>query len=164
LTLDLFLGVLLLLSVLKGWRSGALSMLLSVVVLVFAAFAASAVAEPLGNVIRIGPVYGRPVVGFFFAFVLFLLAGGFLKRLLRPKRGILRGFDALIGALLGLIRGGFILSLVLVVMKLMSLPPERMRNESRLYPVLINVAPQIASVLRPLVPSTISHKPGQVTV
>jgi membrane protein required for colicin V production len=164
LTLDLILGVLLLLSLFKGWRSGALSMLLSIAVLIFAALAASAVAQPLGNIIRIGPEYGRPVVGFFFAFVVFLLAGGFLKRLLKPKQGVLRGLDALIGATLGLVRGAFILSLLLIVLKLINLPPEHMRESSRVYSPLLSVAPQVAGVLRPLVPTNIVRKPGQVTV
>jgi uncharacterized membrane protein required for colicin V production len=161
--MDIVLAFLLLISLWKGWKSGALSMLLSVVLLVVAGVVASSLATPVGNALRIGPSYSRPVIGFFFTFIAFLIAGGFLRRLIKPKQGVLRGIDGLLGAALGLLRGVLVLSFVLLLLKVVNLPPKSMREGSRLYAPIVGIAPSFISVLKPLVPA---HQDGnsEVTV
>src|SRR3954468_10679645 len=98
---DIAIIVLLALAAFKGWRAGALTMLLSIAILIVAGVLASSLAETVGNLLKIGPAFSRPVIGFVFTFIVLIVLGGFVKRLIKPKRGVLRGLDAMVGAVLG---------------------------------------------------------------
>ena len=148
-TLDIILLILLFLSLLKGWRSGALVMLLSLAILIAAGWAAMIYGGQAGEMLKVGPVYARPVIGFLFVFLLLLLFGGIVKRWVRPRRGILRGLDAMVGAVLGLIRGGVILGIFLSLLAIVHLPPLRFTKGSRLYSILLS-STSIIHVGRPL--------------
>ena len=152
-TLDIILLLALALAAWKGWRSGMVAMIISVVVLIVAALAASAFATQVGNMLKIGPDWSRPVVGFIFTFVVLIVLGSWIKRAIRPKTGLLRGVDGLLGAVLGLIRGAIILGLFLAVLKLVHLPPEHTTEHSTLYEPLIKTSTIVAGVLTPYVHS-----------
>jgi uncharacterized membrane protein required for colicin V production len=150
-TIDIILLVLLVLSVIGGWRSGAISMLLSIVVLIAAAFGASMLADQVGNILKVGPMWSRPVVGFVFSFIVLLIIGGFIKRLIRPKHGILRGLDGIAGAFFGLIRGAIIVGMLLAFLNFFHLPPEHTTEHSRIYPVLLKTSTIFIAVLKPYI-------------
>ena len=152
-TLDIILLVVLLLSAIGGWRSGAIAMLLSVVVLIAAALGATALAEPVGSILKVGSIWSRPVVGFFFSFIVLLVAGSWIKHIFRPKHGLLRGLDGIAGAILGLIRGVIIVGMLLALLNLVNFPPGQTREHSRIYPVLLKVSTLFISVLKPYIHS-----------
>ena len=156
-TFDLILLVLLLLSAWKGWRSGALSMLLSVAILILAAIFASELAHRVGDVVRVGSEWFRPIVGFAISFLVLLIAGNWLTRLIRPKHGFLRGLDGLVGGVLGLLRGALLLGLLLALIALVHLPPERTTQDSTLYPILLEFAGTIFGVLKPYIHAASRH-------
>lgn len=156
--LDIILLVILGLATIGGWRSGAMAMFVSVIVLIGAAIVASLLAVKVGGMLHLGPVWGRPVVGFIFTFMVLLIAGSWIKRFIRPKHGLLRGIDGIAGAILGLVRGIVILGLLLALFQLVHLPPSRITSDSVIYPLLIKGASQLFAVLRPYL-----HAPSSAT-
>ena len=78
--LDIILLVVLGLATIGGWRSGAVAMFVSVIVLIGAAIVASVLAVKVGGMLHVGPDWGWPVVGFIFTFIVLLIAGSWLKR------------------------------------------------------------------------------------
>ncbi len=149
--LDLILAALLVLSVIGGWRSGALSMFISVVVLFAAAIVSSIFAMRVGGLIHVGPIWSWPIVGFMFTFIVLMIAGSWFKRLIKPKHGLLRGLDGIAGAFLGLIRGVVIVGLVLALFQLIHLPPAAIAVRSLLYMLLIKAATLLIAVLKPYI-------------
>lgn len=147
--LDIILIILLALSALGGWRSGAFAMLVSIALLVVALLAASALAPKVGGLLHLGPTWAWPVIGFFLTFLLLMIVGGWVKGFLRPKHGLLRGLDGLLGAVLGLARGALILGIVLALFQLIHLPPEHLIEHSHLYPLLLKLTTMFIAVLRP---------------
>jgi uncharacterized membrane protein required for colicin V production len=157
-TIDIILLIIFLLSAIGGWRSGAISMLLSVVVLIAAAFGASMLAGAAGNLLKIGPVWIRPVVGFIFSFIVILILGSFIKRIFKPKHGLLRGLDGIAGAILGMIRGAIIVAMLLALLNVVHLPPERTTERSRIYPALLKTSTVFITVLKPYIhPPSVSR-------
>ena len=159
--LDIILLILLALSALGGWRSGAFAMLVSIAVLIVALLLASALAAKVGGLLHLGPTWAWPVIGFFLTFLLLMIVGGWVKGFLRPKHGILRGLDGLLGAVLGLARGALILGVVLALFQLIHFPPEHITEHSRIYPLLLKVTTMFISVLRPYL-HVPAHAPGIV--
>jgi uncharacterized membrane protein required for colicin V production len=149
--LDLILVVLLALAAIGGWRSGAMTMLISMVLLVVATIAASMLAMKVGGMLHVGPNWAWPVVGFIFTFLVLMIAGSWAKRLIKPKNGLLRGMDGIAGACLGLIRGVVILGLFLALFQLVHLPPDTFTTDSVLYPLLLKAATLVITVLRPYI-------------
>ena len=155
--LDIILAALLVLSVIGGWRSGALAMLISVVVLFVAAIASSMFALKVGTMLHIGPNWTWPIVGFVFTFLVLMIAGSWMKRLIKPKHGVLRGLDGIAGAFLGLIRGVVIVGMLLALFQLIHLPPEAIAVRSVLYLLLIKAATLVIAVLKPYVHAPVSN-------
>lgn len=147
--LDIIIIVLLLLSALGGWRSGAFAMLVSIALLVVSLLVASAFATKVGGLLHLGPAWAWPVIGFFLTFLVLMILGGWVKGFLRPKHGLLRGLDGLLGAVLGLARGALVLGIVLALFQLIHFPPEHITEHSRLYPILLNLTTMFIAVLRP---------------
>jgi membrane protein required for colicin V production len=147
--LDLIIVVLLALAAFGGWRSGAIAMLVSIVLLIVATIAASMLAMKVGGLLHVGPNWLWPVVGFIFTFLVLMIAGSWAKRLIRPKQGLLRGMDGIAGAFLGLLRGVVVLALLLALFQFFHLPPDNITANSVLYPLLIKAATLLIAVLKP---------------
>ena len=147
--LDIIIIVLLFLSALGGWRSGAFAMLVSIAVLVGALLIASLFATRVGGLLHLGPSWAWPVIGFFLTFLLLMILGGWVKGFFRPKHGFLRGLDGLLGAVLGLARGAIVLGLILALLQLIHFPPEHLTEHSHLYPLLLKFTTMFIAVLRP---------------
>ncbi len=150
--IDIVLGLAILWGAWGGYRTGFLGMLLSIVILIAAAFIASLFATQAGELLHLGPAYGRPVVGFFFLFILLLVAGSLIKRAVKPKSGISKGIDQALGACLGALRSALILSFVLVLLRLVSLPTESAVTHSMLYKPVLECSTMVVGVLKPLIP------------
>ena len=148
---DIILLVLLALAAFNGWRSGAVAMVLAIVVLIAAVLLASAFSDRVGGLLGIGPTWARPVIGFAFGFLVLMIAGSWIKHFFSPKTGILRGFDGMAGAALGLIRGFLVLSFLIGIFSLFHLPPESTTDKSRVYPVLLKTSGILVGALRPYI-------------
>lgn len=160
--LDIILIVLLFLSALGGWRSGAFAMLVSIALLIAALLLASAFATRVGALLHLGPTWAWPVIGFFLTFLVLIILGGWIRGFFRPKHGLLRGIDGFFGAILGFARGVLILGLLLALLQLTHLPPEHFTEHSHLYPLLLRLTTFFISVLRPYLHIAPSHAPGVV--
>lgn len=147
--LDIVLVILLALAALKGWRAGFLAMLIGLAVLVVAGLLGAAFGGAFGEALGISSSYLRPVLGFVLVFAIVLAIGSALKKFIRPRRGVLRGMDGVLGAGLGVIRAAFILSVCLVILRLFHLPSESTRESSILYPIVLKTSTSVINVLRP---------------
>jgi membrane protein required for colicin V production len=148
---DLVLLLMLAAAAFNGWRSGAMAMIVSVAVLAVALIAGSSFAAQAGNMLHVGPDWLRPIIGFLFVFVVVMILGNWAKRMIRPKTGILRGLDGLVGAALGFVRGLLVLSIFLAVLRLIHFPPARWSEQSHLYPALLHVSTWISGEFQHLV-------------
>ncbi len=159
--LDIILVVLLFLSALSGWRSGAFAMLVSFAVLVVSLIAASVLADKVGHLLHLGPTWAWPVIGFLLTFLVLMIVGGWIRGFFRPKHGLLRGLDGLLGAVLGFARGALLLGIVLALLQLVHLPPEHITEHSHVYPLLLKLTTLFIRVLRPYLHVPV-HTPGIV--
>ena len=159
--LDIILVALFFLSALGGWRSGAIAMLISVVVLVAALLLASAFAAKVGALLHLGPTWSWTVIGFFVTFIVLMILGGWIRGFFRPRRGLLRGIDGLIGMAIGFVRAALILGILLALLQLIHLPPEHVTEHSHIYPLLIKLTSFVIAVLRPYL-HVPGHTPGVV--
>jgi uncharacterized membrane protein required for colicin V production len=155
---DIIIAILLLVATIGGWRSGAIAMLLALVVLVLAGMGASALAAPVGHTLKIGPMWARPVIGFIITFIVLVFLGGWIRRAFSPKRGILRGFDGIAGAILGFLRAAFILGILLALFALIHLPPERTTEKSVLYQPLLKTSAVAVGVLKPYIHASVANE------
>lgn len=147
--LDVILLMVLAAAAYRGWRSGFLSMLLGLLLLIVAGFVASSFAEPAGAMLGVTNAHLRPVLGFVTIFVVIVIFGSRVRRFIRPRRGLLRGMDGLLGASLGLLRGAFLVSILLILLRLVNVPKESVRESSVLYPILVKTSTTVIHVLRP---------------
>lgn len=152
--LDLiFLGMLAL-AMLNGWRSGAVIMILSLVGLIVAGLLASHYGGAIGDALGVGPSALHPIIGFLIAFLVLTAVFRLIRIGLKPRGGLLRGIDGIVGLLLGLLRGIFVLSIILLLLQLIHFPPQKYTEQSRAYPWLLKASAQIIHVLKPLAIST----------
>lgn len=149
--LDIILGIILVFAIFRGWNKGVVDVILSLVMLLLAIYGASLLAGFMGGILGIEPAYMSNIVGFMVSFVLLYFIGRALRERFKPKRGILGVFDKILGAALGLVKGVLVLSLALILMRVIHMPPVSMRESSKLYPMIIDVAPSLVKVLRPMV-------------
>jgi uncharacterized membrane protein required for colicin V production len=150
--LDVAIGLLLLVATYRGWSSGALVMVLSIAVMVLAVLLGVALGRPVGELLSVGPEYAHGAIGFIVVFLVVVICGGFAKRRLKPKAGLLRGVDGLIGAALGLLRSAFLLSVILVMFNLINFPPQSWRDTSRLYSPIVKFSGLLIGSLRDSLP------------
>ena len=146
--LDIFLFVVLAYGAWSGWSAGALTMVLSLAILIAAGLIASAFAVQAGAMLRIGPAFAHTVIGFLFVFIVLMLAGSFIKRAIKPKHGVLRGLDGIVGLILGVIRNAFILSIILLPISMTHLFPQSLTERSVLYPIILKTSTPIVGVFR----------------
>lgn len=151
--LDVILVLLILFAVFRGWNKGLVSVILSIVFLVLAMFGAGILGGYVGEALKISPDYLSKVAGFVIAFVVLLIVGRMIRDKIKPRSGVLGGIDKLAGAALGLVRGLLVLSIALVLFRVVHLPPETMRQSSRLYPHVVSIAPSLVKLLRPITSS-----------
>ena len=91
--IDAIIIALLLFAAYHGWKKGAITMFVSILVLVAAIIIATLFATPFGKAIGVGPTLLHPVTGFFILFIIILIIASFIKRWIKPKRGFLAGAD-----------------------------------------------------------------------
>jgi uncharacterized membrane protein required for colicin V production len=148
--LDLIIVALIVIAAYRGWRKGAISMLVSILVLIGAILIATALGTPFGKAIGIGPTLLHPVVGFFILFIIVLIVGNFLKKWLRPKSGLFAGADRFFGLIFSVLRAVLLLGLFFAFLRIFQFPSAKLVNQSSAYPIVLKSSALMVSQLKPL--------------
>lgn len=148
---DIIIIVLLAFATYRGWRNGAVAMLVSFLIFIGAIIIATLFGTPFGNMLGIGSTYLHPVIGFFVLFVIVYIVGGFIKRKVTPKQGLFAGLNNLLGAILGLLRMVLLLGLLFSFLRIFGLPSAESIRESKGYPMVMDATGLIVSQIKPLV-------------
>ena len=96
-----------------------------------------------------------PYVAFAVVFLIIVIIVNLFGKLIKASIGksLLGGIDQLLGAVVGLIKGVFMLSVVLWILDSMKLEfLSQVNNRSKLLPVIADVAPQLTSWVGSLIP------------
>src|SRR5690349_9682005 len=101
--LDIVIIIFIALAAFRGWRKGAVRIIGGFIILIAAILLASAFGTQFGKAIGVGPTLLHPVIGFFILFIIIYFIGGFLKRFLTPKSGMLSGINKIIGLILSVV-------------------------------------------------------------
>lgn len=160
--LDIIIVILAALGALQGWKKGAVSMILSFVGLILAGWFASAVARPVGNALSIGPVYLHMIIGFLIVFLILIVLFRLLLNIVRPRAGVLRGIDSILGAVVGGLRALFMMSILFFIFSFGHLPPESVTSKSRLYSPVMKFSAKIIGIFSPVFRSTPGESEVQV--
>jgi membrane protein required for colicin V production len=149
--LDIIIIVLIALAAWSGWRKGAITMLASIVILIVAVVIAAIFGTPVGKALGVGPTPLHPVTGFFILLVIIFFIGSFLKKVIKPKRGIFAGGDKLFGLIFGLLRAVLLLGLLFAFLRIFQFPSTKLANQSAIYPIVLRSSALMVSQLKPLV-------------
>lgn len=148
---DIIIAVLILLAFWRGWKKGAIKQIISLAVILAAALLGTVLGTSVGKALDIGQKYLQPIVGFFVVFLLLIVAGGFLSRLLNPKSGVAAGANNFFGALFSTLKTVFIIGLIAAFLRMFAFPPDDSVKETTLYPLTMKTSSLIVSQIRPLV-------------
>ncbi len=152
--LDAVLVVILLLSAYLGYRGGPLKKFITLVATIAAVVIAVRLMNPLGGVVaRIG-VFSP---GFSYALVFVIIVAGLLTATYLLYRRFGKKTSAqkagrFFAAALGMIEAGFLLSVLLILLKFFSIPGGSLRTGSFLYHPLVNLAPVSFDALKSVLP------------
>lgn len=134
---DLVIVGIIALSVLTGLIRGFVKELIALLVWILAIWIAFNYSQSLDPWLQkyIQDKTARTVTGFILILVATLIAGGIVNALLSfiLKKSGLSGTDRILGMGFGFIRGVFIVALIMVVIKMTSMPYEQYASNSRLY-------------------------------
>jgi uncharacterized membrane protein required for colicin V production len=150
-TVDIVIAVLLLFAAWRGWKKGAIGILLGFVFFIGAIIIATLFGTPFGHAMGIGARYLQPVVGFFVLFCILLAIGSFIKKRMKPKGGALAGANSLLGAAIGFARMLLILGLLFSFLRIFQYPSSKDISSSKLYPLTMKGTSLIVSQIRPIV-------------
>ncbi|GEM_PF-314959 len=154
-TLDFLFIVPLIVFAALGFRDGMVRKLVAIACVIAAMFIAQAFQHDLGKVLRselnVDPA-SAPVQAYYLIFIGIILLQSLLYRLLAKGYKIGGLADRIIGSALGLFQGMLIFSVILVMLSLQGIPSKKVSRESRLYGVLIGIAPRITDIATTALP------------
>ncbi|WED44158.1 CvpA family protein [Legionella cardiaca] len=134
---DLLIIAVIALSVITGLIRGFVKELIALAVWILAIWLAFSYSQTLDPWLQkyIQDKTARTVTAFILILVAILIAGGIVNALLSfiLKRSGLSGTDRILGMGFGFVRGVFIIALIMVVVKMTSLPYEEYAQKSTLY-------------------------------
>lgn len=156
--LDIILLLPLLFGAYAGFRRGLLMELIGIVALILAILGAFKLLQNgIEFLSRHIPEYSNiiPFLAFFGLFIGILLIinvlGGILKRILDLT--ILGSFDSIAGAIVGIFKWAFIISVLLWLLEQINVTvPENLVEHSWLYPHIINLAPAVGQYVSSIFP------------
>ncbi len=150
---DIIIIVLIALGTYRGFRKGAVAIIIGFVVFIAAMIIATLFGTAFGNLLTFVAQYLRPTVGFFLLFVLLLIAGGFIKRTLTPKQGMFAGLNKILGAGIEFVKTVLLLGLLFSFMRIFGLPSVDSVKTSKTYPMVLDATALIVKQIKPLVSS-----------
>lgn len=92
------------------------------------------------------------ILSFLAVFLLVLIFGNVLYRVIGKKNELYKMWDRLAGSAFGLIEGAIIVSLFLHLLVLVDIPSEEVRNDSVLYPLILGFAPFVFEAMYVFLP------------
>ena len=137
-----------------GYKSGAAKKALSLVSFLASAFIAGRASSSLGRWLvssGIAPAASAQLIAFFLVLCVVLVALFFLFRRLSALP-LFRSSSQVIGLILGLLEGLFLLSALLWVLKAFDEPGSKLRSQSALYRPVSTVAPAVVDLAKNTVP------------
>lgn len=138
-----------------GFRDGIVRKLTAIGTIIVAMFVAQFLQNDLAKVLRdhagVEPA-DAPLRAYFLIFFSLLFIQALLYRVLAKAYKIGGIVDRVIGAALGLLEGGLILSVILVMLSLQGIPDRRTVRDSRLYGTLVSLAPMITDLASTALP------------
>jgi uncharacterized membrane protein required for colicin V production len=154
-TLDFLFILPLIVFAVLGFRDGMVRKLVAIASVIAAMFIAQTFQYDLGKVLRselnVDPA-SAPVQAYYLIFIGIILMQSLLYRLLAKGYKIGGIADRIIGSALGLFQGMLIFSVILVMFSLQGIPSKKVSRESRLYGVLISIAPRITDIATTALP------------
>jgi len=159
--IDVFLIIALGLSAYLGYRGGLAKKLFNLLMLLFAVVIASRFMHTVGRVFADAGMMGEAasyVVAFTLIMLVIMIPAIVLYHRFGKSQGAIKTGTAAVGALLGLIEGAMIVSLVLIGLKVLEIPDEDTREESLLYRPLIRFVPRTFELLESYFPGASEFK------
>lgn len=154
-TLDFLFLLPLIVFAAMGFRDGLVRKLVAVACVIGAMFAAQYFQQDLAKVLRtelsVDPADATPQA-YYIIFLGIILIQSLLYRLLTKAYKIGGIADRIIGSALGLFEGMLILSVILVMFSLQGIPSRKLARDSRLYTLLVGLAPRITDIAATAVP------------
>ncbi len=158
--IDIFLYGGIVLGAYYGYRGGAVKKIFNLLALIASIVIATQLMEPVGDVLISMGLLSAPagyIVGFALVVIL-LMVGAILVFRRFGGSGVAKSSSQLFGALLGVIEGSLIISLVLLAFKIYDYPGKTTRDDSLLYKPLVNAAPKTFDLLRSYLPGAGAFK------
>lgn len=154
---DFFLLVILVLGAIRGYSKGLIIELFSLISFFFGLFGAIKFSGPIAaTLFADSDYYTLGLVGvFILLFIVLSLLINLLAKLI--KKGVdlifLGWIDNLLGAILGILKWGFLVSMLILMLKAGGmLLPEKDLTRSRIYPYIENIGPNAFNTLDSIFP------------
>ncbi|MDP4230099.1 MAG: CvpA family protein [Bacteroidota bacterium] len=148
--IDIIIILFLCLAAFRGWRKGAVRIIGSFLILIASIVLATIFGTQFGRALGVGPTLLHPVIGFFILFVILLIIGSFLKRLLTPKGGLFSGANKIVGLILNTVIAVLVLGLIFGFLRIFQIPSVKVANGSVAYPIVLRSSAIMVSQLKPL--------------
>lgn len=154
---DIFLLVILVLGAVRGYSKGLIVEAFSLIAFFFGLFGAIKFSGPIAALFfGESDFYTIALIGvFILLFILLSLAINLLAKMIKKAVDLifLGWFDNLLGAILGLLKWAFLVSMLLLMLKAGGmLLPEKDLSNSRIYPYIENIGPGAFNVLETIFP------------
>jgi membrane protein required for colicin V production len=153
--LDIILSIFLLLGLLLGVKEGFLKKVFSFTAVLLGLFLAY-------RFFRYGSVYLMKnasfspqlaiIVSFLAIFLVVYILIKLLSKIFEPEKGTLSVANRILGGIVGLVQSVIVLSFLLLALSFFQLPKEEMKETSKLYSPILNLAPQMIDVTTNMIP------------
>lgn len=155
--IDILITILVILFALLGFKDGFSRKLFGILTFFIAFIFSTLLMNPVGDVIvdwfEFTPHFSYPFA-FFISIICVIFIINITFRFLGPKATVLSTTNRLLGALTGCAQGLLVTSLILIVLKFVSLPSNYSKKESIFYDKIINIAPKVFDSLLSIVPNS----------
>ncbi|HET9137379.1 MAG TPA: CvpA family protein [Candidatus Kapabacteria bacterium] len=148
-TLNIIILLLLAFALWRGYQKGLFQIIASFVLFIAALLLGSALGAVIGKAL-ISDSYLNPIIGFFIGFIVIMVAGFYVIKKIKPKKGVISGIDRILGAIFSGVRMLLVIGLVAAFFRLFHQPPSKSINESKLYSVSLDGVAAIVHQLKPL--------------
>lgn len=148
-SIDIIIGLMLAFAIVKGYRRGAVEIIVSFVIFIAALVLSSMFGTQVGKAL-LGSSYLHPFIGFLIVFVGLLVVGSVITKSIKPKKGFFAGLDKIFGAAIGGIRMLLIIGLIAAGFRIVHLPSSETARSSKFYGIAIRATAMLVSQVKPL--------------
>ncbi len=147
--LDILIVVPLILFIALGLRDGVVRKLVAIASLIAGLFVGHMFMQPVGNFLsgrRIVNYSDAPMYGYLFIFLGIFIIQSLLYKIITSSYKIGGVADRIGGTVLGILEGFIFVSSMLFILALSGFPDRDTSRDTRMYKVVVNIAPQILDV------------------